>query len=104
MLLGPSGRLLGPSWGALESFTGTLGAILEDIDQKRGELFLALPLGSPNDRLFGRSWGALGALLGPLGAVLELSWAPLEALLGHLEASEGHRKRKSWKANISDFP
>ena len=44
--------------------------------------------------LLGLSWGALGTLLGALGAVLGLFGAPLRPSRSHLEASEGHRKRK----------
>ena len=80
-MLEASGTLLGLSW-----------AIVEAIDQKRGELQLALPLGSPKNGLLKRSWGALGPLLGALGAVLGLSWASPEALLGHLGAILRPRK------------
>ena len=45
----------------------------------------------------GRYWVALGAIWGA-------SWAPLGALLGHLEASKAHRKRRGGKAKIIDFP
>ena len=34
----PLGALLGRSWGALGSFRGTLGAILEEMYQRRGVL------------------------------------------------------------------
>ena len=88
--MGPSGRLLGPSWGALGPSWGALGAILEEIDQKRGVLNSRPPSGAPKIA----SWGALGTLVGALGAVLGLYWASLGALLGNLEASDGHRKRK----------
>eukprot|EP00959_Pyramimonas_sp_CCMP1952_P406978 8529534-Pyramimonas_sp.AAC.1 len=48
------------------------------------------PQGSPLGALSGRSWGRLGALLG-------LFWAPHGPCWSCLEASEGHRKRKSQK-------
>ena len=52
-LLGASWGLLGPSWGALRSFRGALGAILEEIYQRRGGPLLALPLQSASNRLLG---------------------------------------------------
>ena len=64
-----------------------LGAILEEIDQRRGVPQLGSPFGSLENRLLGPSWGALGALLGAPGAVMGLSWAPLGALLGPLGAN-----------------
>ena len=64
----------------------SLGAILEAIDQNRGEHLLVPPRRGPKSRLLGPSWAALGALLGALGPVLGLSWARLGALLGHLGA------------------
>ena len=84
-LLGPPGRLLGPSWGAL-------GAILEDIDQKTRGSITPAPIGGLKNCLLDPSWGALGALLGALGAVLGLSWAALGAFGGPLGAILTPRK------------
>ena len=69
---------LGAMFGAFEvllGFSWGLGAILEDIAQRR-EALTALPLVGPlKHHRLGRSWGRLGALLGP---ILGPSWAILE--------------------------
>ena len=49
-IVGPSWRLLGPSWGSLRALSGrswgSLGAILEAIDQKKGVDYFSPPVGA----------------------------------------------------------
>ena len=109
-LVGASWGLLGPSWGALAALLGDFQALLGPSWRrsiKEGEsLISAAPLEcleSPLGPLLRRSWSALGRSWGRLGALLGLSWGPLGPSRSHLEASDGHRKRKGEKAKNIDF-
>ena len=112
---GPLGGLLGASWGAAGGLWGAswtvLGRFLKPRrpswghlggvrSKKGGPSISAATLDrrhSPVGPLLGRSWSRLGALLG-------LSWGSLRPSWRRLEASEGHRTRKGWKAKLIDFP
>ena len=108
-LLGPPGRLLDPLgalWGALGGVFFFF-AILDEIDRRRGGPTLGLPLDSPLSRVLGpfleRPWGNLGRSWGRIGALLGSSWSPHGPSWSDIEATEGHRKRKSEEAKNVDF-
>ena len=79
---GPLGALLGRSWGALGSLRGALGAILEEIYQRRGEPQLAPPLQSPSNRIKRpksfKNLRKINVLCFLAFSLLELSWAILD--------------------------
>ena len=114
-LLGPSwrplGGLLGPSWGHLGASWGLLGASWGHLGGHRSKemdaFFRPPPPSGPSNELIGallgRSWAALGRSWGRPGALWGPFWGPLGPSWSHLEASDGHRKRKGEKANIIDF-
>ncbi len=89
-------QVTGETQYPLRGFGGTLGAILNDIDQPEGGVLISLPPRPLEPREpSGPSWGALGAFQGAGGAVLEISGFLLGtpgALLVHLGAIVKPRK------------
>jgi hypothetical protein len=119
-LCGPLGGLLGASWSILGLFGGLLGPpwayggilgaswghLEGGRSKKRGALVSVAPpelLKSHPGPLLGRSWSARGRSWGRLGALLGPCWGSGPSW-GHLEASDGHRKRKGEKPKLISVP
>ena len=104
-LLGLVGGVLGPSWGSLGGSGRSLGAILEAIDQNRGEHLLAPPVGAPYWASLGPSWRPsikkeggfnLAPPHPPSGTQQIASWGPLGAFLGRSWGRLGPLLGRSW--------
>ncbi len=104
---GPLGGLVGPSWGHLGTSWGLLGASWGHLGGDRstkGGSSITPPSGAPKIA----SWTHLGAFLerswDRLGGLLVPYWAPVGPSWSDVEASDGHRKRKSDNAENMDWP